>query len=364
MIQLVNLKRQYLAIKDEIDSSINKVIEDTTFIGGGTVKEFETNFKKYIGVNHCISCANGTDSIEILLKALSIGKGDEVIVPAISWISTSEAVSSVGAKPVFVDIDPDYYTIDLTKIEKKITNKTKAIIPVHLYGQPVDMTKLMVIAKKHSLKVIEDCAQAHGAEFNSKKVGSIGDCASFSFYPGKNLGAYGDAGAMLTNDSEIAEKARMIANHGQKEKHNHIIEGRNSRMDGIHAAVLNVKLNYLNRWTNKRIEIAENYDSLLSKSSITCPKKIKDGKHVYHLYVIRTSKRNKLKKELDKKGISSAIHYPTALPFLECYKYLNYTKDDFPIAYSYTKQILSLPIYPELTNKEIKFITDNIINLT
>jgi dTDP-4-amino-4,6-dideoxygalactose transaminase len=364
MIPLVDLKKQYESIQSEIDNSIKDVLFNTSFIGGEIVTAFETNFKKYIDVNHCISCANGTDSIEILLKALDISKGDEVIVPSISWISTSEAVSSVGAKPVFVDIDPDYYTIDLTKIEEKINKNTKAIIPVHLYGQPVDMIKLMAIAKKHNLKVIEDCAQAHGAEFSSKKIGSFGDCASFSFYPGKNLGAYGDAGAMLTNDSEIAEKARMIANHGQKEKHNHIIEGRNSRMDGIHAAVLNVKLNYLDMWTNKRIEIAESYNSLLAKSSISCPKKNKDGKHVYHLYVIRSSQRDKLKKELAEKGISSAIHYPTALPFLKCYKYLKYTKDDFPVASSYTEQILSLPMYPELNNQEIEFICNNIIKLT
>ena len=266
------MKIQYESIKSEIDKSIKEVLVNTSFIGGEIVTEFETNFKKYIGVNYCISCANGTDSIEILLKALDIGKGDEVIVPAISWISTSEAVSSVGGKPVFVDIDPDYYTIDLNKIEKVITNKTKAIIPVHLYGQPVDMIKLMAIAKKHNLKVIEDCAQAHGAEFKSKKIGSFGDCASFSFYPGKNLGAYGDAGAMVTNDSKVAEKARMIANHGQKEKHKHIIEGRNSRMDSIHAAVLNVKLKYLDSWTSRRIEIALKYNSLLSKFSISCLK--------------------------------------------------------------------------------------------
>ena len=364
MIPLVDLKKQYESIKSEIDISIKEVLANTSFIGSGTVTDFETNFKKYIGVNHCISCANGTDSIEILLKALDISIGDEVIVPAISWISTSEAVSSVGAKPVFVDINPDYYTIDLTKIEDKITKNTKAIIPVHLYGQPVDMTKLMSIAKKHNLKVIEDCAQAHGAEFNSKKIGSFGECASFSFYPGKNLGAYGDAGAMITNDSKIAEKARMIANHGQKEKHNHVIEGRNSRMDGIHAAVLNVKLNYLNSWTSRRIEIAENYNSLLSKSPISCPKKIKNGKHVYHLYVIRSSHRDKLKKKLAEKGISSSIHYPTALPFLECYRHLNHKKDDFPIASLYTKQILSIPIFPELTIEEINLICKNIISLS
>ena len=364
MIPLVDLNKQYESIKSEIDNSIKEVIINTSFIGGEVVKKFEENFKNFIGVNYCMSCANGTDSIEILLKALGIGTDDEVIVPAISWISTSEAVSSVGAKPMFVDIDPDYYTIDITKIEEKITKKTKAIIPVHLYGQAVDMPKLMTIAKKYDLRVIEDCAQAHGAEFEGKKIGSFGDCASFSFYPGKNLGAYGDAGAMITNDSQIAETARMIANHGQKRKHNHIIEGRNSRMDSIHAAVLNIKLKYLDKWTTRRIEIANIYDSILTNSTISCPKKIKNGKHVYHLYVIRSSQRDKLKKELKEKGISSAIHYPTALPFLECYKHLSHSKNDFPVASSIVKQILSLPIYPELNDKDVEFICENIINLT
>lgn len=361
MIPLVDLKKQYDSIKSKIDNAIKEVLINSSFIGGNAVTEFENNFAKYLVVNHCISCANGTDSLEILLKALEIGKDDEVIIPAVSWISTSEAVSSVGAKPVFVDINSDYYTIDITKIEAKITNNTKAIIPVHLYGQPVDMIKLMAIAKKHNLKVIEDCAQAHGAEFNNKKIGSFGDCASFSFYPGKNLGAYGDAGAMVTNDTKIAEKARMIANHGQKEKHNHIIEGRNSRMDGIHAAVLNIKLKYLEKWTQQRIINANHYSKNIKANIVIKPKTIRGGKHVFHLYVIRTKKRKKLISYLKANGVSSAIHYPIALPFLKCYEYYNHKENDFPVSYKLTKEILSIPMFPELGLENIEYIS-KIIN--
>jgi dTDP-4-amino-4,6-dideoxygalactose transaminase len=358
MIPFVDLKAQYKNIQDKIDEAISNVIKETAFIGGSIITEFEKNFADYIDVKHCVSCANGTDSLEILLKSMGIGNGDEVIVPAISWISTSECVSSVGATPVFVDIDPNYFTINLNLVEEKINKNTKAIIPVHLYGQAVDMPKLMAIAKKHKLKVVEDCAQAHGAEFNNQKVGSFGDCASFSFYPGKNLGAYGDAGCMITNNNEIAEKARMIANHGQKGKHNHIIEGRNSRMDGIHAAVLNVKLKYLYKWTDRRINIANQYNEQLSNSLIIKPKLIEGGKHVYHLYVIRIKDRDRLKMDLSQKGISSAIHYPTALPFLECYKHMNHKALDFPIASKVQNEIISIPMFPELTNDEIIYITN------
>ena len=361
MIPFVDLKAQYKNIQDKIDEAISNVIKETAFIGGDIITEFEKNFADYIDVKHCVSCANGTDSLEILLKSMGIGNGDEVIVPAISWISTSECVSSVGATPVFVDIDPNYFTINLNLVEEKINKNTKAIIPVHLYGQAVDMPKLMAIAKKHKLKVIEDCAQAHGAEFNNQKVGSFGDCASFSFYPGKNLGAYGDAGCMITNNNEISEKARMIANHGQKGKHNHIIEGRNSRMDGIHAAVLNVKLKYLNKWTDKRINIANQYDIQLSNSLIIKPKVIDGGKHVYHLYVIRIKDRDKLQMYLKEKGVSTAIHYPTALPFLKCYRYMKYKDSDFPIASKFQKEIISIPMFPELTTDEVYYVT-NLIN--
>lgn len=354
MIPFVDLLLQYESIKEEIDEAIFNTIKSSGFIGGQSVQDFEKNFAKFIGADHCISCANGTDSLEILLKVLGVGPGDEVIVPAISWISTSECVASVGADVVFVDVDTNYYTIDIDKIEEKITKRTKAIIPVHLYGQPVDMEALMKIANKHNLKVIEDCAQAHNAEYKGKKIGTFGHCASFSFYPGKNLGAYGDAGCMITNNPQIAAYARMIANHGQQGKHNHIVEGRNSRLDGLQAAILNVKLKYIDQWTDQRIAAAKDYENKLEGSSnVALPKVLPNGKHVFHLYVVRSSQRNALQEHLNKNGISTAIHYPTALPFLKCYEHLNLCRDDFPVANLYQEQILSIPMFPELTDDQI-----------
>lgn len=354
MIPFVDLQAQYQSIKTEIDAAIQDVINQTAFISGSYAATFEADFAAFLGVEHCIACANGTDSLEILLQAMGVGAGDEVLVPAISWISTSEAVSTVGATPIFVDVDPDYYTIDLQKIAAKITNKTKAIIPVHLYGQPVDMPALMKIAQKHGLKVLEDCAQAHGASFDGQLIGTFGDCASFSFYPGKNLGAYGDAGGMVTNNAEIARVARMIANHGQEGKHNHLMEGRNSRMDGLQAAVLSVKLKHLNDWTNGRIANAAIYDALLADKDCIRPKTIADGKHVFHLYVIRTQNRDALMEQLKAEGIGVAIHYPTALPFLACYAHLGHKASDFPVAAQVTQEILSLPMFAELSREAIE----------
>jgi dTDP-4-amino-4,6-dideoxygalactose transaminase len=354
MIPFVDLKAQYLSIQSEIDEAIQSVINQTAFIGGSYAAKFEKEFADFHGVKHCIACANGTDSLEILLQAMGVGSGDEVLVPALSWISTSEAVSTVGATPVFVDIDPDLYTIDLDLIEAKITKKTKAIIPVHIYGQPVDMIRLMEIAKKHDLKVLEDCAQAHSATINGQKIGTFGDCASFSFYPGKNLGAYGDSGGMITNDSEIERVARMIANHGQEGKHNHLMEGRNSRMDGIQAAVLSVKLKYLNQWTDARIANAKIYDELLKGKEVLTPKVEENGKHVFHLYVIRSKNRDALMAKLKAEGIGVAIHYPTALPFLACYKEMGHQPSDFPVAYEMTQEILSLPMFAELSETMIQ----------
>ena len=361
MIPFVDLKAQYLSIQTEIDEAIQSVINQTAFIGGSYAAKFEKEFADFHGVKHCIACANGTDSLEILLQAMGIGAGDEVLVPALSWISTSEAVSTIGAIPVFVDIDPDYYTIDLDLIEAKITAKTKAIVPVHIYGQPVDMIRLMAIAKKHDLKVLEDCAQAHSATFNGQKVGTFGDCASFSFYPGKNLGAYGDSGGMITNDAEIARVARMIANHGQEGKHNHLMEGRNSRMDGIQAAVLSVKLKYLNQWTEARIANSKQYDALLKDSVVRTPKVIEHGKHVFHLYVIRSKNRAALMAALKAENVGVAIHYPAALPFLDCYKEMGHQIADFPVAHQATQEILSLPMFAELSKESMEMVA-NIIS--
>jgi dTDP-4-amino-4,6-dideoxygalactose transaminase len=359
-IPFVDLNAQYITLKQEINAAIDRVVHNGSFIGGNEVLDFENSFGKWLGIQHVIGCANGTDSLEILLKSYNIGKGDEVIVPAISWISTSEAVSNVGATPVFVDIHPNFFTIDVDQIEYKISSKTKAIIPVHLYGQACNMEEIMRIAYSNQLIVIEDCAQAHGALWKDKLVGTIGHAASFSFYPGKNLGAYGDAGAMVTNDNRIAEMARMIANHGQKGKHNHIIEGRNSRLDGIQAAILNVKLNYLKDWNDKRRSIALEYNKRLNPDFVEIPVTNLLCSHVYHLYVIKTSRRSELQIFLKENNIQTAIHYPKALPFLACYEGLNYTDRDFPVASIIQNQILSLPIYAEMNIEQINFICSEI----
>jgi len=358
-VPFVDLKLQYQNLKLDIDAAIATVISETAFVGGSSnkyVTQFENDFSKFLGVKHVIACANGTDSLEILLEAYGVTHGHEVIVPALSWISTSEAVGRAGAKPVFVDVCEDTLLMDLNLVESKITNATKAIMPVHLYGNAVNMEEVMRIAKKHSLIVIEDCAQSHGATYNGKLTGTFGNASSFSFYPGKNLGAYGDAGAITTNDDDIALKCRMIANHGQIKKHDHVIEGRNSRMDGIHAAVLSVKLKHLDNWNKQRIENASILSEKISKQKFATPVVNKNAKHVFHLYVIRHNKRDELKQYLQDNGIENAIHYPTPLPFLKAYEKLGHHSSDFPAAYNESKRILSLPMFPELSHEQINYI--------
>jgi dTDP-4-amino-4,6-dideoxygalactose transaminase len=355
-IQFVDLKAQYQSIKPEIDEAIFSVINQGAFIGGHYVQQFEKDFSNYLQCKHVIGCANGTDSLEIIMKAMGIGLGDEVIVPALSWFSTSESVSAIGATPVFVDIEETFFTIDTNLIESKITSKTKAIIPVHLYGQAANMPAIMAIAAKHNLKVIEDCAQSHGAEIEGKKVGIWGDAASFSFYPGKNLGAYGDAGCMVTNNDELAKVCRMIANHGQIKKHDHLIEGRNSRLDGLHAAVLSVKLKYLVSWTQQRINNAQFYNQLFVNSTIQIPHLRPNAQHVFHLYVIRVANRDKVMQYLQEKEIQSFIHYPTPLPLLKAYANRHFTEADFPVAVMVANSIISIPMYAELTESEMSYV--------
>jgi len=352
-VPFVDLYAQYLDIKKDIDSAIENTIRTSAYIGGPAVKEFEKEFAAWVGIDHVVACGNGTDSIEILLKAYGVGAGDEVIIPAISWISTSEAVGSVGATPVFVDIEEEYFAIDPARIEAAITKNTKAIIPVHLYGHPADMPAIMAIAAKHKLVVIEDCAQSHGARIDGKAAGTFGHAASFSFYPGKNLGAYGDAGCMATNDPAIAEQARMIAQHGQKGKHNHLIEGRNSRLDGLQAAILLAKLPHLDSWTDRRISNAALYDKALKGSDVCLPKIRSGSRHVYHLYVIRTKDRAAVQARLEQYGIETAIHYPTPLPFLPCYAHYGHKPEDFPVATACQHTILSIPMFAELTQDQI-----------
>ncbi|MBP6755515.1 MAG: DegT/DnrJ/EryC1/StrS family aminotransferase [Bacteroidia bacterium] len=357
-VPFVDLNAQYNSIKSEIDNAIATVIRETSFIGGKHVEEFEKNFAALYGVKHCISLANGTDSLYVSMKMLGIGNGDEVITTAYSWISSSETISQTGAKPVFVDID-EFFTIDVEKLEEKITSKTKAIIPVHIHGQMCDMNKIMEIALKYNIPVIEDCAQSHFSEFKGIRAGVSGLVGSFSFYPGKNLGAYGDAGCLITNDDEFALKCKMYARHGALKKHQHVMEGINSRLDGIQAAILNVKLSHILKWTDRRISNANLYSTFLQDvDDIELPKVRKDVKHSYHLYVIKTAKRDKLVSFLKDNGVDTAIHYPIALHNMEAYKYLNYTRSDFPNASYNEDKILSLPMYPELSDEQIKYITE------
>ena len=360
-IPFLDLHAQYLSIKEEIDEAIADTIKNSAYIKSPSVTDFENEFAEFLGAENVITCGNGTDAIEILLTAMGIGKGDEVLVPAMSWISTSETVATAGATPVFVDIRPDTYVIDERLIADKITSRTKAIIPVHLYGCPANMSAIMDLSEKYDLKVIEDCAQAHGAELNGKKIGTIGHAATFSFFPTKNLGAYGDAGAMLTNDSELAEKARSITNHGQQERHTHRLDGRNSRMDGMQAAILSVKLRHLEAWTKERIRKAALYTSLLKDvPEIQVPTSPKDAKHVYHLYVIQLEKREALRAYLAEEGISTLVHYPKALPFQPCYGYQENKASDYPVANMVQDSVLSLPLYPELEDETIVHIAETL----
>ncbi len=360
-IPFVDLKAQYESIKKEIDQAISNVILDSAFVGGKYLKNFEQNFSNYTEAKHCIGVGNGTEALFIALKILGIGEGDEVITVANSFIATSEAITITGAKVVFVDCDKNTYNINTQKIEKIITNKTKAIIPVHLYGQPANMDPIIETAQRHNLHIVEDSAQAHGAVYKGRKTGTITPIACFSFFPSKNLGAYGDAGAIVTNDEELAEKARMFANHGRKEKYMHEFEGINSRLDGLQAAILDVKLKHLEKWKERRRSIAKMYDEELKETVIT-PYVLPDVRHVYHLYVIRVKNRNKVREFLAEKEIHTGIHYPIPLPFLNAYSYLGYKPEDFPTIYSLKDEILSLPIHGDMTDEQVEYVIKQLKN--
>ncbi len=344
MIKFLDLQNQYLGIKEEVDQALSKVINNSAFIGGAEIKNLERDFAKFQNVEHCIAVANGTDALEIAIEALDLPENSEIVVPANSFIASSEAVTRSGHKVVFCDCDPHNYTISIDSLKTKINSRTKAVIAVHLYGHPCDMGALMDLAEEHDLIIIEDGAQAHGAEFEGKRVGSIGHIGTFSFYPGKNLGAYGDGGAIVTNDSALAKQCKMIANHGRIEKYNHVFEGRNSRLDNLQAAVLNVKLKHLEAWTNQRIAIADYYlQALKDISQITLPMREDWARQVYHLFVIRTDQRENLKAYLQEKQIQTGIHYPIALPKLEAYRYTGQEAEDF-FANRTDGMLLSLPI--------------------
>lgn len=360
-VPFVDLKAQYQSIKSSIDSAIAEVVSKTAFIGGEHVKAFEKNFAELYGVKHVISCANGTDSLYIIMKMLGIGQGDEVITAANSWISSSETISQTGARPVFTDPDTLYMSMNADAVAKAITSSTKAVIVVHLQGQMCDMEGILKLCREKNIYVIEDCAQSHFSEYNNRRAGTMGIAGSFSFYPGKNLGAYGDAGCIITDDDELAEKCRMYANHGALKKHHHIIEGINSRLDGLQAAILSAKLPHIISWTKQRIDNASLYQQHLSGIKEIILPAVRPGTvHTYHLFMIRAQRRNELQEYLKNHGIETAIHYPTALPLLPAYAYLGATHADYPVAAQLQQEILSLPMYPELSEESIQYIADTI----
>ncbi len=355
------MKRQYLSIKGEVDPAICGVIDSTRFILGENVKKFEEEFASYCGVKHAIGVASGTDALMLSLKIFGVQRGDEVISVPNTFVSTIDSIAHNDATPKFVEIDPKTFNIDIDKIEEKITNKTKAIVPVHLFGQTLNMKPIMEIAEKYNLKVLEDACQAHGAEFGGKRTGSFGDAACFSFYPGKNLGAYGDGGMVVTNDGEIAEKVRLFRDYGQKAKYYHSLVGYNSRLDEIQAAVLRVKLKHLDKWNRMRNENAKKYEKLLKDiHEVSTPYNPGYPAHVFHLYVIRCQRRDELQKWLGTKEISALMHYPIPVHLQESYKYLGHKEGDFPICEKYAKEILSLPMFPELNDGEIAHVCNSI----
>ena len=354
-----DLHLQYLNLKPEIDAAIAAVIAESSFIRGPHVEAFEKSFADAIGIKHCVSAANGTDTLYIAMRSLGVKPGDEVIVPAMSWISTSETVTQAGGKVVFCDLDPATHTIDVKALEAKVSARTVGIIPVHLYGQPADMDGVMACAARHGLWVIEDCAQAHLATYRGRIVGSMGNAGSFSFYPGKNLGAMGDAGAIVTNDADLARRMAMLARHGGLTKGDHQIEGINSRLDGLQAAVLNVKLPHLRAWTSKRHQLAERYlEALDGVEGLDLPKEAEGTQHVYHLFTVCHRNRDAMAQALKAEGIHTAVNYPRALPFLPCYAHQGARPGDYPEAYQLQNSLLCLPIFAEMTDQQLLRVTD------
>ncbi len=357
-INFVDLYKQYNHIKPEVDEAIERVIKNSSFIGGEEVRLFEEEFARYCDASCCVGVNSGTDALKFICMALGIEEGDEVILPVNTFIATALGVSSVGAIPVFVDCEDTTYNIDTEKIEEKITSRTKAIIAVHLYGQPAEMDSILSIAEKHKLHVIEDACQAHGAYYKNRRVGTFGVASAFSFYPGKNLGAYGDGGAVITNDVGITEKIKKLREYGQEEKYVHTEMGTNSRLDGLQAAILRVKLKHMDEWNDKRRSVAACYLGALNDFQIKLPVTRPERSHVFHLFVIETDNRDELLEFLKQKEIFCGIHYPIPLHFQGAYRELGYKAGDFPVAERSASRILSLPIYPELKEEEINYIKD------
>ena len=356
-IPFVDLQSQYQSIKPEADAAVLAVMERGDFILGQAVREFEEEFARYCEAEHCVGVDSGYSALELILRGYGIGPGDEVITAANTFVATTLAISNTGATPVLVEMDPKTYNIDPTRIEAAITSRTRAIIPVHLYGQPAEMDPIMAVAAEHGLKVIEDAAQAHGARYKGRRTGSLGDAAGFSFYPGKNLGAYGDGGAVVTDDAELADRVRMLRNLGMRVKYHHEIKGFNHRLDTMQAAVLRVKLPHLDAWNEGRRRVAARYAELLAGLPVVTPYAPPYVEPVYHLYVIRIQDRKELMARLGEAGIASGLHYPIPIHLLPAYAELGYQRGDFPITEAYAEEILSLPIFAELTDEQIDLLT-------
>jgi len=362
-IPFMDLSGNYSQVRKEIMNKINKLVDNTRFIGGEEVNKFEKEFADYCNCKKGIGCGNGTDALILALKALDIGQGDKVITVPNTFIATTEAITTAGAEVDFVDIDEETYTMDPEKLKQYLENDpedVKAVIPVHLYGQMAEMDKITKIAKKYDLKVIEDSAQAHGAEYRGKKPGEYGDVATYSFYPAKNLGAFGDAGAVVTKNKDLGKKIKMLSDHGREDKYVHKMEGFNSRLDPIQAAVLRVKLRYLDSWVEKRIEKAKIYDELLKDSEVITPTVNEYAKHVYHLYVIRSKNRNQMREYLSNNGISTGVHYPIPLHLQPAYDYLNYNEGSFKNTEQVMEDVISLPFWPEITEKQIGKVVEKL----
>jgi dTDP-4-amino-4,6-dideoxygalactose transaminase len=364
-VPFADLHAQYLSIKDEVDEAISDVIARSAFIRGPFVERFEAEFAAAVGVKHCVSCANGTDSLYIAMHALDVKPGDQVIVPAMSWISTSETVTQAGASVVFCDIDPATHTMDPSRLADLVTDRTVGIITVHLYGHPADMDPIMAIAQRYGLWVIEDCAQAHLATYKGRIVGSFGTAASYSFYPGKNLGAMGDAGAVVTGDKALANRMAKFARHGGLVKGEHEIEGINSRLDGLQAAVLSVKLTHLPAWTAARRRLATEYlRTLAGINDLTLPMIAEGCDPVWHLFVVGNDDRDGLASYLKSQGIDTVVNYPRALPFLPCYGRLKANKTDFPVAHALQSRCLSLPLFPEMTATQLSHVVASVVKFS
>jgi dTDP-4-amino-4,6-dideoxygalactose transaminase len=359
-VKFVDLGAQHKPLEAELKEVFNRVLTNCSFVLGPEVEKFEKMFAAYCGVEHCVTVTNGTAAIQLVLQGLGVGPGDEVITVAHTFIATAEAINAAGARPVFIDIDPVSYTMDPTKLEKAITPRTKAIIPVHLYGQPADMDAINAIAAKHNIPVIEDSCQAHGAKYKGKPAGSLSKAACFSFYPSKNLGACGEGGAITTNDADLAKKVRMLRDHGSVKKYEHDFPAYNLRLEGIQGGVLAVKLPHLDGWNNNRRILAARYNELFAGSKVVTPKEMPYAQHVYHLYVVVVEDREALKKALSEQGIENGLHYPVPLHLQKAYEYLGYKKGDFPVSERVASSHVSLPMYAELPIEHVEHVAKTV----